>query len=88
MHAPLFAVDSYELKSRSLHDRLVRHLGLPSKYLNCRLGVCNGTMTQWINQSLPTAAITIEYGYTPSRDYYTRVARDGLVKALGGTFAS
>lgn len=84
MHSPLNAVDSYQVKSRSLHDRLVRHLGLPSKSLDCRTGTCHGTMTQWINQSLPTAAITIEYGYTPSHEYYTRVARDALVVALGG----
>lgn len=43
-------------------------------------------MTQWVNQTLSTASITIEYGYTPSFDYYTRVARDGLIVALGGTF--
>lgn len=86
MHAPLFAVDSYQLKSRSLHDRLVTHLRLPSRYLNCRGGECRGTMTQWVNANHPTAAITIEYGYTPSPDYYLVTARDGLVAALGGRY--
>ncbi len=86
MHSPLLAVDSYQLKSRDLHNRLVRHLGLPSKSLSCHAGSCHGTMTQWVNQTLSTAAITIEYGYTPRHDYYTRVARDGLVVALGGQY--
>ncbi|MEO7587915.1 MAG: M14 family zinc carboxypeptidase [Arachnia sp.] len=88
MHSPLRAVDSYGLKSRDLHDRLVRHLGLPSAYLNCRRGACHGTMTQWFNTTQPGAAITIEYGYAPSHDYYTRAARNGIVKALGGTYTS
>lgn len=86
LHQPLFAVDSYELKSQSLHDRLVTHLQLPSRRLSCRDGVCRGTMTQWINAHHPTAAITIEYGLTPAPEYYLVTARDGLVRVLGGTY--
>lgn len=84
MHTPEFAVDSYQVKSRSLHDRLVQHLQLPSRELSCRHGGCRGTLTQWINANHPTAAITIEYGYTPTQHYYLVTARDGLVAALGG----
>lgn len=84
MHAPLDAVDSYEVKSRSLHDRLVASMGLPSRYLSCRAGQCHGTMTQWINANLPTAAITIEYGYSPTPTYYAVKAPQALIEALGG----
>lgn len=86
LHQPLFAVDSYEVKSQSLHDRLVQHLAIPSKRLDCKGGTCRGTMTQWINANHPTASITIEYGYAPTVQYYTVTARDGLVAALGGSY--
>lgn len=87
MHTPEYAVDSYELKSQSLHDRLIEHLQLPSRYLNCRHGECRGTLTQWVNQNHPTAAITIEYGYAPTPQYYLVTARDGLIAALGGEWS-
>lgn len=43
-------------------------------------------MTQCVNANHPTAAITIEYGYTPGPDYYLVTARDGLVAALDGRY--
>ena len=88
MHAPLLAVDTYGLKSRSLHDRLVKNLQLPSRYLNCHDGDCHGTMTQWVNANHPTAAITIEYGTSPTPTYYLLTAKEGLVAALGGTYGA
>lgn len=85
IHQPLTGVDNYGLKDRSLHDALVRELGLPSRSLDCN-GGCRGTMTQWINTTTRGAAITIEYPLRVSDHYASVTARDGLVRALGGTY--
>lgn len=85
LHQPLHGVDSDGVKNTTLQKRLIKYLKLPSKAFICRTG-CTGTMTQWVNHRLDGAAITVEYGYTPSRKYVTVTARDGLVKALGGRY--
>lgn len=85
IHQPLTGVDNYELKDRSLHDALVRELGLPSRTLDCN-GVCRGTMTQWVNATITGAAITIEYPAGVSDHYAGITARDGMVRALGGSY--
>ena len=85
IHQPLYGVDSDGVKNRALQKRLIRYLSLPSKAFTCRTG-CRGTMTQWFNHTLDGAAITIEYGSSPSKKYVTVTARDGLVKALGGRY--
>jgi len=87
IHQPLFGVDTYQVKDWSLHNALVKELGIPSRLLNCR-GICNGTLTGWTNANTPGAAITIEYGYTPADTYVTVTARDGLVTVLGGTYGA
>lgn len=86
IHQPLTGVDNYKIKDPSLHDALVRELGLPSRSLDCG-GECRGTMTQWVNATIDGAAITIEYPIDVSDHYAAITARDGLVRALGGTYA-
>ncbi|TRY17231.1 murein peptide amidase A [Tessaracoccus rhinocerotis] len=86
IHQPLTGVDNYRIKDRGLHDALVRELGLPSRSLDCG-GECRGTMTQWVNATTDGAAITIEYSANVSDHYAAITARDGLVRALGGTYS-
>nr|WP_255622160.1 M14 family zinc carboxypeptidase [Tessaracoccus sp. OS52] len=85
IHQPLTGVDNYKIKDRGLHDALVRELGLPSRSLDCG-GDCRGTMTQWVNATTRGAAITIEYPIDVSDHYSAITARDGLVRAVGGTY--
>lgn len=85
IHQPLYGIDTYRPKSRTLAERLVRSLGLPRKSFTCS-GVCHGTMTGFINHRMPAAANTVEYGRYPSTRFVTVRARNGLVSALGGTF--
>lgn len=85
IHQPLYGVDSDGVKNTALQKRLIKYLKLPSKAFTCRTG-CRGTMTQWVNHTLDGAAITVEYGSSPSKRYVTVTARDGLVKALGGHY--
>lgn len=86
IHQPLTGVDNYKIKDPSLHDALVRELGLPSRSLDCG-GECRGTMTQWVNATTRGAAITIEYPLNVSDHYAAVTARDGLVRAVGGRYA-
>lgn len=43
LHQPLYGVDSYALKDRAFHSRLVSATGLPSRWFGCS-GVCRGTL--------------------------------------------
>lgn len=83
IHQPLFAVDSFRVKDKQLMENLSRELSIPIKYLSCRSGTCGGTMTYWHNETLPGAAITIEYRHTETARYVNVTARDGLLKAVG-----
>ncbi len=83
IHQPLFAVDSFKVKDQQLMENLSRELSIPIKYLSCKSGTCGGTMTLWHNETLPGAAITIEYRYTETDQYVNVTARDGLLKAVG-----
>lgn len=85
IHQPLTGVDNYNIKDQGLHDALVRELGLPSRSLDCG-GECRGTMTQWVNATTDGAAITIEYPLNVSDHYAAITARDGLVRAVGGSY--
>lgn len=85
LHQPLYGVDTYRPKSRTLSDRLVASLGLPRKSFTCS-GVCHGTMTGFVNNGTPAAANTVEYGRYPTNHFVTIRARNGLVSALGGRF--
>lgn len=84
MHHPLNGIDSYQVKSWTLHNQLVRYTGLPSREFSCR-GECHGTMTGWFNSTHSGAAITIEFPRTSSNTYQRSTFPRALVRALGGT---
>lgn len=85
LHCPLFAVDNEDVKSSVLQHNLAKDLDLPIKHLS-RATVSHGTMVGYINDTVaPTAAITIEYGPSPSVYQVNTQYRIGLIKAIGGT---
>ncbi|GEP34846.1 hypothetical protein NSZ01_26140 [Nocardioides szechwanensis] len=71
-HQPLLGVDT-DTKRPAFARRVARKLDLPRRSLTCG-GVCHGTMTGWFNHNFKGAALTVEYGYHPSRRRMTRVA--------------
>jgi len=77
-HQPLYGIDSYRAKSRTLVRRLGRETGLPVRPFDCG-GVCHGTLTDWHNARLPGRAVTVELGRTASDAQVDRVAR-GLLR--------
>ncbi|MCH8613216.1 M14 family zinc carboxypeptidase [Arsenicicoccus dermatophilus] len=83
LHQPFDGVDTYALKDRALAARLSRQLGLATKSFACS-GGCHGTMTQWFNARHRGAAITVEWGRSPTRAQLAR-ACDGVLRAIGGT---
>jgi succinylglutamate desuccinylase len=84
LHQPLYGVDTSYAKTRALGRRLVRYLHLPRKRFTCNNG-CHGTMTQWFNQTLPGAAITVEYGHRLThRQKYVTGPR-GLLRSIRAT---
>ncbi|WP_134765264.1 M14 family zinc carboxypeptidase [Nocardioides sp. 1609] len=70
-HQPLNGVDT-DTKRPAFARRVAHHLGLPTRTLDCG-GVCHGTMTGWFNHHFDGAALTVEYGASPSR---ARLRRD------------
>jgi hypothetical protein len=83
-HQPLFGVDTSFSKTRALGRRLSRYLRLPRKRFNCNNG-CHGTMTQWFNQTLPGAAITVEYAHHLTFRQKYRTGPRGLLRSGGAT---
>jgi len=80
-HQPLVGVDT-DTKIPSFARRVARKLNLPRKSLTCG-GVCHGTMTGWFNHSFKGAALTVEYGYHPSRRRMTREAPRQVLSIFG-----
>ena len=80
-HQPLHGVDVSTPQSAKLARKLARHLRLPKKSFTCG-GGCHGTMTQWFNRRLGSAAVTVELGRSPSKRYLTRIAPRGLLRAV------
>lgn len=83
LHQPLYGVDTYQAKSKTLMKALHKNLDLPLRSFSCT-GVCRGTMTGWFNSTHKGSAITVEYGYSPSTSYVTKKAPAAIVKSLGG----
>jgi protein MpaA len=84
IHQPFHGLDIKHAKNRAFARRLSRELGLPNEFLPCK-GGCHGTLAGWFNHNHRGAAITIEFGESPSERYLTVRAPRGLVRALGGT---
>ena len=82
IHQPLYAVDGSYEKSRRLQRRLVRSTGIPLRELTCAAR-CSGTMTQWVDANLKTAAVTLEYGPYPTDEQVKVTYRDGILGAMG-----
>lgn len=84
-HQPLYGVGKSG-KGKGLQRRLARGLGLPIREFNCT-GKCHGSMTSWFNHNHPGAAITVEFGSSPSQAYLRgRAARATLRAVLGSRF--
>ncbi|RYP88389.1 DUF2817 domain-containing protein [Nocardioides guangzhouensis] len=79
-HQPLHGVDT-DTKRPAFARRLADHLNLPRKQFTCG-GVCHGTMTMWFNHNFAGAAITVEYGASPTRYRMRKAAPRQLLKAL------
>lgn len=80
-HQPLLGVDT-DTKRPAFARRVARKLDLPRRSLTCG-GVCHGTMTGWFNRNFKGAALTVEYGYHPSRRRMTRVAPGQVLSVFG-----
>lgn len=87
LHQPWAAVDDERVKSTVLQQALSTNLGLPIKWTGKNPTVSSGTLVGHVNAAVtPTAAITVEYSASPSKEYTDVTARNGLVKALGGHY--
>ncbi|MFC6045910.1 M14 family zinc carboxypeptidase [Nocardioides hankookensis] len=85
-HQPLFGVDT-DTKDRGFSTRVARALDLPRKSFTCG-GVCHGTMTGWFNSRFGGSAVTVEYGYRPSRARMVSGAPRQLLNLFGAHRAS
>ena len=85
VHQPLYGVDTTDggAIDHPFRDRLAHNLGLPKKAFTC-WSVCHGSMTGWFTHHLPGAAITVEFGWSPSTTYLTGRAARGIITAMGG----
>ena len=83
LHQPLDGVDTTDGGARDIAFRnaLVKNLDLPAKPLTC-FESCRGTMTGWLTATQPGAAITVEFGWTPSAGYLSGQATSGILAAL------
>lgn len=82
-HQPLYGIGKSG-KGKGLQRRLARGLGLPIREFNCT-GKCHGSMTSWFNHKHRGAAITVEFGYTPSQAYLRGQAARGTLRAVLGS---
>ncbi len=86
-HQPLYGVDSYRVKDKTLMKHLSSGLKLPIRSFDCH-GSCHGTMTGWYNTNHDGAAITIEYGSTArSLKRMKGADANAVLAAVGGTHA-
>lgn len=83
-HQPLHGVDT-DTKRPAFARRVASHLDLPRKVFDCG-GVCHGTMTGWFNDRFDGAALTVEYGASPSRRHLVRVAPGQVLRVFGARF--
>ncbi len=82
LHQPLFAVDTYRMKSPALVRRLHRLTGLPMAPLDCN-GGCHGTMTDWFNTHFPGRAVTMEFRRHAAQTEIARMTTAVLTIAAG-----
>ena len=85
LHQPLYGVDTTDgsYLDPEFRDALARNLGLPKKAFLCG-GVCHGSLTGWYTTHKFGVDETIEFGSSPSSDYLTGRARDGIIDAMHG----
>jgi hypothetical protein len=74
LHQPLYGIGSYRAKRLVLVRDLARYSGLPVKSFACG-GVCHGTYTGWHNRYTPGAAVTVEFGWRPTKAQKDRMTR-------------
>jgi predicted deacylase len=74
MHQPLYGIDSYAAKRKEIVSDLARYSGFPVKSFACGR-VCHGTYTGWHNHNTPGAAVTVEFGWTPTTTQKERMTR-------------
>lgn len=66
---------------------LSHQLGLPIKWTGSSKKVSPGTLVGHVNAAVkPTAAITVEFSASPSKAFTDVKARNGVVKAVGGSY--
>lgn len=82
-HQPLYGVGRSG-KGKPLQRRLSAGLDLPIRSFNCT-GKCHGSMTSWFNANHKGAAITVEFGSSPSRTYLRGQAARGTLRAVLGS---
>jgi protein MpaA len=80
-HQPLYGVDT-DTKNKKFARKVARTLQLPRKTFDCG-GVCHGTMTGWYNHKFDGAALTVEYGASPSRRMMRRIAPKRTLAVFG-----
>lgn len=80
-HQPLYGVDT-DTKNKDFARRVADTLDLPAKTFDCG-GVCHGTMTSWYNHGFKGAALTVEYGASPSRKFLRRTVAPKVLKVFG-----
>jgi protein MpaA len=80
-HQPLYGVDT-DTKNQKFARRVADVLDLPAKTFDCG-GVCHGTMTSWYNHGFDGAALTVEYGASPSKKTMGTVAPRRVLKVFG-----
>ena len=80
-HQPLYGVDT-DTKNKKFARKVARTLDLPRKTFDCG-GVCHGTMTSWYNHKFDGAALTVEYGASPSRRLMRKVVPRKVLKVFG-----
>jgi hypothetical protein len=85
-HQPLHGVGS-DRKGKAFQRRLSSGLGLPVRAFNCS-GHCYGTMTSWYNHRHAGTAITVEFGYHPSRSWLRGAGARATVHAVLGQYLS
>ena len=80
-HQPLYGVDT-DTKNKKFARRVADVLELPAKTFDCG-GVCHGTMTSWYNHHFKGAALTVEYGSSPSRKMMRQTVPPRVLKIFG-----
>lgn len=89
MHQPLNGVDTTDggARNKAFASRLSKGLHLSLKPFKC-FSVCTGSMTGWVTTYQKGAAITVEFGTSPSHTELYSVAPAALIHALGGSYTT